>query len=214
MLINYNWLQVELQQIAASRALYALRPSEQGRRLAAGCRILPSRQPHSNIFVLGFFMLIYTHCAMPYSEAHKSRKYCFTFFWDVDEFGPRGPGRSLFENWNCEYLYVGLEICPTTERPHYQGYVRFTNTRAKNGVMKLFPKPHKINANAVNACCGTEAQNIKYCSKDDDLIIEWGTPEGKDETKAQGKRTDIDDGRDMIKQGVSKREIIKTCQNQ
>lgn len=148
---------------------------------------------------------------MPPTQAGKSRKWCFTFFWDVETFGPRGPGKSMFDDWEIEYLYAGLEICPSTNRPHYQGYVRFENTRALNGVRKLF-NPHPMGQNCLRPCKGTEAQNIKYCSKDEDLILEFGVREKSiDDGKCQGKRNDLHKVRDQVLAGACMRDVLMTA---
>lgn len=138
-------------------------------------------------------------------------------FWDQKSYGDEGPGPDYFKDWVCEYLYVGKEICPNTYRLHYQGYVRFANPRALGGVRKLFT--HTITTMAGKqgyagkwfACKGTEAQNVRYCSKDEDLIIEWGDREADLEPdKEQGKRTDIANVRQMISEGKGMLDIVST----
>ncbi|QMW68627.1 replication-associated protein [Torentivirus zocris] len=152
---------------------------------------------------------------MPASNATKSRKWCFTMFFDIDKMGPRGPEAKYFEDWECEYLYVGLESCPTSGRLHYQGYVRFANPRALNGVRSLFT--HTITGDNGKqkypghweACKGTEEQNVKYCSKESDLIIEWGQSEADlKPDKNQGKRNDIKAVRQMISEGKGMLEVV------
>jgi len=147
---------------------------------------------------------------MPPSNATKSRKWCFTMFWDGKE-----PGPDYFDDWECDYLYVGKETCPSTGRLHYQGYVRYPNPRALAGVRKLFT--HKVLTVAGapgypghwDACKGTEAQNVKYCSKDDDLVIEWGDRESDTAVdKQQGKRNDIIAVRQMISEGAGMKDVI------
>jgi len=88
-------------------------------------------------------------------------------------------------------MYVGRETCPDTGRKHYQGYIRFANPRALGGMKKLHGTAHW------EPCKGTEQQNIKYCSKEGDLIIEYGV-RAKVKNPNQGKRTDIHVVRKMI----------------
>jgi len=136
-------------------------------------------------------------------------------FWDGDQ-----PGPDYFGGWGVDYIYVGCEICPVSKREHYQGYVRFPNPRALGGVRKLFTHEIKLPDGNMGypghweACKGSEAANIAYCSKEDNLVLEAGLPEAsKDPERAekkQGKRTDILLVRNMIKKGAGMLEIVDT----
>lgn len=150
---------------------------------------------------------------MPASIASKSRKWCFTMYWDGKE-----PGKDYFDDWECDYMYIGKEICPESRREHYQGYIRFTNPRALAGVRKLFthtvltPAGRPGYPGHWEACKGTETQNVRYCAKDEDLVIEWGDREADlTEDKAQGKRNDIIAVREMIRNGANMRDVIENC---
>lgn len=116
-------------------------------------------------------------------------------FWKTDT----EPGPDAFKEWGYDYIYVGKETCPTTGKPHYQGYVRFANPRSIGGMQKL-------NRGAWFACKGTELQNIKYCSKEGDLVLQDGEPEKKE--ARQGRRNDIHDVREMVKAGAGMTEIV------
>lgn len=134
-------------------------------------------------------------------------------FWDGDE-----PGVEYFDDWECEYMYVGREICPNSKREHYQGYIRFPNPRALAGVRKLFthttttPEGKQGYPGHWEPCKGTEAQNVKYCSKDSDLVIEFGTSEADAKPdKQQGKRNDIVAVRKMVSEGAGMKDVILHC---
>lgn len=155
-------------------------------------------------------------CANPMTgrAVTKSRKWCFTMYYDKE------PGADYFgDNWECDYLIVGKEICPETKREHYQGYVRFPNPRALTGVRKLFT--HKVRTAAGGMgypghwtpCKGTEQDNFNYCTKDDDIVIEFGTrevmPDGTPaDDKHQGKRNDIIAVREMVLAGNGMTQIV------
>lgn len=131
-------------------------------------------------------------------------------FWDGV-----APGAAYFDDWEVEYLYVGKEICPESKREHYQGYVRFGNARALGGVTKLFIHKLKLPSGRPGypghweACKGTEAQNVKYCAKEDDLVIEFGESETDlAPDKHQGKRNDIIAVRNMIIDGARMRDVV------
>lgn len=133
------------------------------------------------------------------TTAKKSRKWCFTLFYKGE-----CPGPSFFDDWTCDYLVVGKEVCPTTGREHMQGYVRFANPHALAGVNKL-AKAHW------EPCKGTEQDNFDYCTKEEDRIIEWGEREKPDETDRdpkQGKRNDIAHVRELVQAGASMEEVV------
>jgi len=77
------------------------------------------------------------------------------------------------------YIIIGLEICPTTKKKHHQGYVEFAEGITFSTLKQRLPK-----AKIKEAYKGKEA-NIKYCSKDGNIILERGT------RKEQGKRNDL-----------------------
>jgi hypothetical protein len=101
----------------------------------------------------------------------------------------------------CSYLIVGLETCPKTKTIHHQCYVEFTSQRVFSTIKKLVPKAH------IESAKGGPEANKKYCSKDNNVIIEHG------EMKRQGKRTDLDNVKKMIKNGATLDDIIDTDAN-
>lgn len=101
----------------------------------------------------------------------------------------------------CSYLIVGLETCPTTKTLHHQCYVEFENKRVFNSIKKLIPRAH------IESAKGGPDANKKYCSKDNEVILEYGA------MKQQGKRTDLDKVKLMIKNGATMDDIIDTSAN-
>lgn len=114
----------------------------------------------------------------------------------------------------CEYLVMGLEKCPTTNKMHLQGFMYFTNPRSWNGVQKdgvgklgnkIVPFGFLENSD------GSPLSNKHYCLKGDQDKEEWSllkikgphygaghTAQSKGTTwwefgecPAQGARTDI-----------------------
>ena len=53
--------------------------------------------------------------------------------------GSRWTGPKIVED-RAEYLIVGEEVCPSTGKVHYQGYVEFPNPIGLGGLKKLFDK--------------------------------------------------------------------------
>lgn len=85
-----------------------------------------------------------------------------------------------------EYGIVGKEIGEQNGTPHLQIYFRLKNATTFKALKKRFPTAH------IAAAKGNDEQNNKYCSKESEYY-EHGT------ISQQGKRTDLDEIRDIIK---------------
>lgn len=82
----------------------------------------------------------------------------------------------------CEYLIFGKEVCPTTQRPHLQGYLYWSNPRSYPN--KKFRDLLNLSSRGRDMIAkGTPEQNRVYCSKEGDF---WECGE----CPAQGQRTD------------------------
>lgn len=105
------------------------------------------------------------------------------------------------------YCIIGEEVAPKTGTPHLQGYIQLGKQIRFNGLIKLFHsldmKPHIENAR------GTPEQNINYCKgltkkkTPNEVVHEWG------ELKAQGRRSDIEDLYEMVKEGRTDVELME-----
>lgn len=127
--------------------------------------------------------------------AEQGKNWCFTNF-DLEV---------NYEDWLSNYAtYVcwGVEKCPDTGKVHHQGYVEFSKNVTigkKNGFLK---KLH--NTIHWEKRKGTQEQAINYCMKDGDFHEVGAKPD-----KNQGKRTDLDDIKEMVKQGVPMSRIVE-----
>ncbi|QDZ59982.1 replication-associated protein [Beaked whale circovirus] len=103
-----------------------------------------------------------------------NRRWCFTVNnpTEADEEAVK----SLTEK--SKYLICGREK-GESGTPHLQGFVNLKRTQRLAGLKKLIPRAHFEKAK------GSDSDNKKYCSKDGNLLIEFGEPVG------QGKRTDL-----------------------
>lgn len=65
------------------------------------------------------------------------------------------------------YMIYGKEICPTTGRPHFQGYV-FLKRRDFKGskIQEIIGDPNC----QIKKCDGSPLQNFNYCSKDNNYV--------------------------------------------
>lgn len=59
-----------------------------------------------------------------------------------------------------KYMIYQLEIAPTTQTPHYQGFVVFKNARSLAGVRAVLPTAHW------EVTVRSAEENITYCSKE------------------------------------------------
>jgi len=107
-------------------------------------------------------------------------------------------------NKDVDYIVFGREKAPDTGTPHIQGYLHLVKHKEFGSVVRLFSqfdiKPH------MEATKGSPAQNITYCKKGGDWD-EFGTP------PAQGRRTDVEQTRDMIREYGSIRPVIESGAN-
>lgn len=112
---------------------------------------------------------------MEQKSIKKSHNYCFTYF----NYGEISAVESKLKDKGATYYVFGREICPTTNKPHLQGYVHWKTPREFEAVRKY------ITGWSVRICSGNAEQNFNYCTKEDKNYIEWG------EKPKQGKRTDL-----------------------
>ena len=121
----------------------------------------------------------------------RSRNYCFTDFKLLDL-------KTLYNDYKdiIRYICWGEELCPKTNKKHYQGWIQFYNPKRFNGVKKLFDKSTHI-----EACRGNEYNNDKYCKKDN-KFQQYG------KFISQGQRTDLENIKLNIDKGLSKKEVI------
>jgi len=133
-----------------------------------------------------------------------SKRWLFTQFEPVPDWK-----KKMRENHAFGYGVVALETCPTTQRPHLQGYVEVTQRKRMTAMKTLWVK-----AGLMGLPChwtiaiGTAEQNKKYCRKtreEDEVpnadVEEWGSP------SRQGKRSDLLDCYARMQEGATSSEI-------
>jgi len=107
----------------------------------------------------------------------KTRSMVFTKF---------GGSPPEFED-SMRYLVYGTEVCPSTGRQHYQGYVYWNNPRKHQAVCKRW-------GCWVRPANGTPKQAADYCKKD-------GKFEEFGKIPSQGERKDLEEKKDAILKG-------------
>lgn len=123
--------------------------------------------------------------------AGRFRNWCFTLTKEISLEWEK------FIDGTCSYIVVGDEEGEGGFL-HWQGYAEFTKAMTMKGVKNHFA----VKEIHVEARKGTQEQAVNYCKKD-------GKFEEFGELKAQGKRTDLDKCREMIKEGLKNHEIVE-----
>lgn len=130
----------------------------------------------------------------------RSCKYLFTCFkmdvnWkEVFEFKNKKSGKQ-----EIRYIIANHEKCPKTGKEHYNGYVQFYKACRYAKFQKIIDEKCYC-----QIPCGTDQQNIDYCSKLKTKIgetYEFGIP------THQGKRNDLLKIQEDLENGMSMRDI-------
>lgn len=113
----------------------------------------------------------------------RSRNWCYTLNnYSEGEY-------DALKEYDCIYNIIGKEV-GENGTPHLQGYIEFKNAKRLDTLKNFNQRIHwEIRK-------GSAEQAIKYCEKDNNYI-EIGTRPKKN----PGKRTDLDDVADLIKEG-------------
>jgi len=110
--------------------------------------------------------------------------------------------RDRFAEGKIEYLVGQPEIAPATGHVHGQFFAVMTGRVRPGQVREVFPHCH------VERMAGTVDQCIAYCSKEESWAGTWRLELGDRPVSAQGKRSDLETIRDLVKQGMAWVDII------
>lgn len=137
-------------------------------------------------------------------ESPRGANWILTIYPDSNNIPDLG---QCITDWTSTGKITGLvaqeEICPTTQRLHFQAYVRFKNSVRLAQVKSIF-------GSGVHAELrkGTEMEAIAYCSK-----LETRKPDTSPfffgEMGKQGVRSDLEEIKTMIIQKKSEKEIAE-----
>lgn len=101
----------------------------------------------------------------------------------------------------AQYAIIGREV-GEKGTPHLQGFINLRGRARFSAIKKICPRIHLEQAK------GTDAENKKYCSKEDPEPYELGEPQHA------GKRNDLAAACDMLKQGKTITEVANECPEQ
>jgi len=129
----------------------------------------------------------------------RTRAWCFTLNNPTE----RDKRALLALAQTSRYVIAQLEHAPTTGTPHYQGYIVFHDGKSFHALHRAMPRAHFEPAR------GTAQQNYDYCTKPaidgvspNELVLEHGT------LPAQGERVDIGNVRELLRNGVTYRDLV------
>lgn len=130
----------------------------------------------------------------------RNRNWCFTLnnYTDEDE----QFFVDLQSHKQVRYFIVAKEVGTETHTPHLQGFIVFHNQKYFHQVKIFLGERYHI-----ESAKGTVAQNVAYCSKDNNFFFEWG------DLPKQGSRTDIKNIKDSIKSGLPIDQVIMDAES-
>lgn len=132
----------------------------------------------------------------------RTRSWTLTYFITDKERDERW-FKELSKSKGIRYFIVGLEICPTTQKQHFQGYIAFNNAKTFKQVKKWF-KLDRIHLEQAKA---SDFSNKTYCSKEGNLILETGKPQ------EQGRRSDITRAIEILKKNQQMSMVLENVHN-
>lgn len=135
-------------------------------------------------------------------EQKSSRNWILTFF-PTDLERDTNRFEMLSRKKGIRYSIVGKEICPTTKKIHFQGYISYKNAKTFKQTKRWFGYDTIRIKEAVAGDC----PNQKYCSKDGNLIYEVGIP------LKQGVRSDVEKAVAIAKETNSMRAVVEQVFN-
>ncbi|AJP36387.1 replication-associated protein [Avon-Heathcote Estuary associated circular virus 9] len=131
------------------------------------------------------------------SDKHRSYSFTLNNYTDDEVFALTSMCEPI--NRGVKYLIFGKEIAPTTGTPHLQGCIIFTSPRSFKALKKVVPFNRANYKPTIS-----EPGSARYCKKDGD-VYEYGTP------PKQGKRSDIENVRDILTSGGNIRDVVSTA---
>lgn len=140
---------------------------------------------------------------MPRKPApEKKRSFVFTLYQHPTE----AEFKKFMKLFNYAYYLAGDEICPTTGRQHWQGWMHLKSGRSLKSMIGDFKGYGRVKFRK-----GTVEQNNKYCSKDGHVLTEGRCPK-------QGQRTDLEEAikcksiRELFEKQTPNFQTIRVCE--
>lgn len=142
----------------------------------------------------------------------RKRTFAFTYYpSDVDKDAQYF--RDLCAKKCCKNMFIGLEECPTSNRLHFQGFVRFSSGKTWQAAKGKFFQLDKLHIEVAKA---SDTANRDYClslGKHEDKpghikrLIDFG------EVALQGKRNDITSAIEILTNFGKMRDVLEEVHN-
>lgn len=147
-----------------------------------------------------------------YQKQIQAARWVFTYFLDeyeLSELRNEDGNDPFFNNRlpdGVKYVLYQLELCPTTNRYHYQGYLVLGRSQRFNWVKKLFHSLLENDRVHLERAMGTHENCEIYCSKSETRQLgPWRI--GTYESRGQGRRSDLDRVQELIDGGASMDQV-------
>lgn len=142
-----------------------------------------------------------SYLAVP--KAH-TRAYIFTHFNYTEAI------EQQLQACGADYGVYRAEACPTTKRPHLQGFLYWKNKKKGSALIKEFPGA------SWRIARGDVSSNYAYCSKPDTALaetVEWGVkPLDQDEKGAKGAEAKQDKAKRLL--AFARAGDFKACEEE
>nr|QKV51293.1 putative replication associated protein [Crucivirus sp.] len=133
-------------------------------------------------------------------EDGRHRTYVFTINNYTDDM------IELLQKIKCKCMQFGKEVAPSTGTKHLQGWIQFSDAKTLSAVCSIFKpfnKPH------LEFMKGSIEQNVKYCTKDNDVITVGVVPVAQ--KKGENKNTRLSEWESLdvdIQSGISMKDLM------
>lgn len=125
------------------------------------------------------------------TRQNRYRRICFTLNNYTDE------EYDSLKEMDCKWMIMGKETCPQTGTHHIQGAIVLNNQKTLS-TLKSMPGLRRAH---MEPMMGTVEQSLAYCSKQDPVPFQKG------DIPQPGKRTDLMEACESLKEGKTLRDI-------
>lgn len=138
------------------------------------------------------------------SATVQTKYWCFTLFEYPYEF------KADLHNWwmahmgDVQYICGQIEVCPTTKKDHFQGYIEYTRKKRLSEAKACFIQPVHLEMRR-----GTQAQAIDYTRKRETGMGGSWVEFGERTRLAQGERNDLSAMLHEISSGASYKMLFE-----
>lgn len=141
------------------------------------------------------------------NQPKRTRRYCFTLWTHNQDIVNEANIQQIFNGIlerhreSVGFIIGQLELCPGTNRRHFQCYIEFKRPQLGTRISTLLAVPS--NSVHFEVSRGTSSENIDYCSKEESRVS--GPWRVGDPQPGQGSRSDLESACNSLRDGGIKR---------